>query len=338
VPLAPIALLLAALLASPPKDGEAPHSRVRHASRHPAREATIDADTANDPALSRPVRPGAPAAAVLRAQVLFARAHFSSGEIDARYGTNMKGLIEDYQEAHGIPSSGIVDDETWKLLNADPKPAVVRALIAPEDVEGPFAEIPVDMPEKATLPALSYSSPLEGIAEKYHASPELLQRLNPNASFDRAAEEILVPNVLVPPPEKAARVVVSKSRSAVFALDAEGRLLARYAASTGSEHDPLPIGNWKILGVRRNPTFHYNPKLFWDADENDGKALIAPGPNNPVGVAWISLSKEHYGIHGTPEPSHIGKTESHGCIRLTNWDVTELVAIVSPGTPAILEE
>jgi lipoprotein-anchoring transpeptidase ErfK/SrfK len=193
--------------------------------------------------------------------------------------------------------------------------------------------------EKAKVPALSYSSPLEGIAEKYRSSPALLRRLNPGARFEREGEEILVPNVLVPPPaEKAASIIVSKSRRALLALDASGRILARYPVTSGSEHDPLPIGKWKIVGVARNPPFHYNPKLFWDAKESDEKAHIPPGPNNPVGVAWIDLSKEHYGIHGSPEPSQIGKTQSHGCIRMTNWDVTELAAIVGPGTPANLEE
>jgi lipoprotein-anchoring transpeptidase ErfK/SrfK len=106
----------------------------------------------------------------------------------------------------------------------------------------------------------------------------------------------------------------------------------------GSVHDPLPLGNWKILGVARNPVFHYNPKLFWDANPSHGAAKIAAGPNNPVGVVWIDLSKKNYGIHGTPEPSSIGKSQSHGCVRLTNWDAAALAQAVGPGTPAVLQE
>ncbi len=298
----------------------------------------INAAAVNNPELTGRVGPGSSGAAVLRAQILLARAHFSCGEIDARYGANLLGAVTDFQTAHGLPASGVVQEETWKVLNADTAPALVRAAIAPEDVAGPFAPVPEDMMEKAKLPALSYSSPLEAIAEKYHASPALLRKLNPDSGFDRAGEEILAPNVIVPPPEKAASIVVSKSRRSVSALDAEGKILSRYPATSGSEHDPLPIGQWKILGVGLNPPFRYNPELFWDAKGSDGKAVIAPGPNNPVGVAWIDLSKEHYGIHGTPEPSRIGKTQSHGCIRLTNWDVAELSKMVGPGTPAILEE
>jgi lipoprotein-anchoring transpeptidase ErfK/SrfK len=140
------------------------------------------------------------------------------------------------------------------------------------------------------------------------------------------------------PPGPAARVVVSKSESSVRAFDAEGKLLAFYVATIGSEHDPLPVGEWKIRGVSRNPIFNYNPQLFWDAKPEHTRAKIKPGPNNPVGVVWIDLDKEHYGIHGTPEPSRVGHTTSHGCIRLTNWDAAELAAIVKPGVPAVLEE
>lgn len=309
----------------------------RAAARRPAAPA-IDPAAVNNPALAEPAGPGSSRSAVLRAQILLARAHFSSGEIDGRYGANLRGAISDFQGSRGLPASGVVDAPTWKALNADTAPALVRAPIAPEDVAGPFQPIPEDMMEKAKLPALSYSSPLEAIAEKYHASPALLQALNTGVAFDQAGVEILVPDVAVPAPEKAASVVVSKSKSAVYALDGASKILARYPATTGSEHDPLPIGRWKILGIARNPVFHYNPDLFWDAKGTDAKATIPPGPNNPVGVVWIDLSREHYGIHGTPEPSTIGKTHSHGCIRLTNWDATELSKMVAVGTPAILEE
>ncbi|HEY0916375.1 MAG TPA: L,D-transpeptidase, partial [Solimonas sp.] len=111
----------------------------------------------------------------------------------------------------------------------------------------------------------------------------------------------------------------------------------RFPATIGSRHDPLPLGKWKINGVSRDPPFHYNPKLFWDAEEGHSKAKIPPGPNNPVGVVWIDLSKPHYGIHGTPEPRTIGKTQSHGCIRLSNWDAAALADAVKPGTPALLQ-
>jgi lipoprotein-anchoring transpeptidase ErfK/SrfK len=195
------------------------------------------------------------------------------------------------------------------------------------------------MMEKAKLPALGYESPLEALGEKFHASPKLLQQLNPGKDFATAGQQIVVPDVNSPAPlPKAAKVVVDKSDSVVMLVDAAGKTIAQYPATMGSEHDPLPLGEWKIRGVSRNPEFHYNPALFWDANPTHEKATIPPGPNNPVGVVWIDLSKDHYGIHGTPEPSKISKTQSHGCIRLTNWDALALAQAVSPGMTALLQE
>jgi lipoprotein-anchoring transpeptidase ErfK/SrfK len=193
------------------------------------------------------------------------------------------------------------------------------------------------MMEKAKLERLAYSSPLEAIGERFHASPDLLRRLNPEASFAKAGELLRVPNVHGEPVRsRAARIVVDADRSSLAAYDGDGAVLASYPASTGSEHDPLPVGDWKVSGVVRNPPFFYNPDLFWDADESHAKARLPPGPNSPVGVVWIDLTREHFGIHGSPEPSQVGKTQSHGCVRLTNWDAEELAGLVEKGTPAEL--
>jgi len=353
----PIVVVLTALIAASPAVSEpfhlakarrksapthrrksAPHHR-RHAAPARPKEARLDFDAANNPATASLIKRGTSGSATLRAQVLLDRAHFSPGEIDAVCATNTEKAVAGFQKARGAQSTGVVDPGTWKLLNADTAPALVRYTITAREVAGPFQEIPSDMMEKAKLPALGYANPLEEIAEKFHSSPKLLTRLNPGKSFDKPGEEIVVPSVRGgEAPPKAAKVVVSRSELTVTAYDANDKPLAQYPASMGSEHDPLPIGNWKVNGVSKNPPFHYNPDLFWDADAKDEKATIKPGPNNPVGVVWIDLSKSHYGIHGTPEPSTIGKTQSHGCIRLTNWDAKELSEIVAPGTPAILQE
>ncbi len=289
--------------------------------------------------LEEVVEPSASPDAILRAQVLLARAHFSCGEIDARYGRHTRKAIWAFQSARGIAPTGVVGPETWKVLNADPGPALTPYPISEQDVAGPFLKLPMEMMEKAKFPAMNYESPLEALAEKFHSSPKLLQTLNAGVTFDQAGAQILVPNVLTAPPAAmAAMVVVDGSDFSVTALDAEGKTIAYYPATVGSERDPLPVGKWKIQGKRFNPPFHYNPQLFWDAEATDQKTTIAPGPNNPVGVVWIDLSKEHYGIHGTSEPSSIGRTQSHGCIRLTNWDAWELANMVKPGTPAILKK
>jgi len=272
----------------------------------------------------------------LRTQVLLDRAHFSVGEIDGKPGSKTKRALAAYEKER--VAGAAVADAGWQALNTDTAPTLVEYTITAEDVKGPFVKIPQDMTAKAKLKALDYASPAEKLAEKFHASPTLLRSLNPGKRLDRAGETIRVPNVHTEAPAKAASVVVDQSDASVTAKDAQDKVLARYPATMGSEHDPLPLGTWKVTGVQQDPPFNYNPDLFWDAKATQSKAKIAPGPNNPVGVVWIDLSKEHYGIHGTPEPGQIGKTESHGCIRLTNWDAAELAKVVAPGVTAVLQE
>jgi lipoprotein-anchoring transpeptidase ErfK/SrfK len=334
-------LILAALALALPAVAEPlvpakARKKSRAARKPPA--VSLNPEAVNNPATASLVARGASGGAVLRAQVLLDRARFSPGEIDGAYGSNVEKAIAGFQKAHGLEPTGVVDPPTWKVLNGDSAPVLVRYTITAQDVAGPFQEIPEEMMEKAALPTLGYSSALEELAENFHASPKLLTRLNRWKSFDKAGEEIVVPSVRSSAPPKIAKVVVDDSDKTVAAFDAGDKLIAQYPATTGSEFDPLPVGTWKINGVSKNPPFHYNPDLFWDAEAKDEKATVKPGPNNPVGVVWIDLSKPHYGIHGTPEPSTIGKTQSHGCIRLTNWDAAELGQMVTPGLPAILQE
>ena len=212
--------------------------------------------------------------------------------------------------------TGALDAATWGALNTDTAPALINYTLTAEELKGPFGPIPSDVKDQAKLPSLGYTSPLELMSEKFHSSPELLQALNPGAKFERDGQQLMVPNVLVMPPAQAGSIIISKGESSVRAYDAAGVLLAFYAATIGSEHDPLPLGEWKINGVARDPKFHYNPELFWDAKKSADKQTLAPGPNNPVGLAWIDLSKDHYGIHGTPEPGKVGHA-ARSCIRLT---------------------
>ena len=299
----------------------------------------MTSEAVNDAALVTPVAAHSRGAAVLRAQILLDRAHFSPGEIDGAFGSNMQRAIAGFQASRALPATGTVDAATWAALNKDSAAALTSYAITAEDADGPFAAIPQDMMEKSKLKQLGFSSLLEALGEKFHASPALLKQLNPGKSFAAAGEEILAPNVSGAAPLPAiSKLVVDKSDSIVSLIDAAGKTVAQYPSSSGSEHDPLPIGDWKVQGIAKNPEFHYNPDLFWDADPKHSKATIPAGPNNPVGLVWVDLSKEHYGIHGTPEPSRIGKSQSHGCIRMTNWSALEMSQAVSAGTPVVLQE
>jgi len=275
----------------------------------------------------------------LHAQVLLDRMHFSPGQIDGLAGSNQRRALTGFQRAHGIAPTGTLDDATWQALQPDATPVLARYTLTTADVAGPFVPVPEAPAEQAKLPSLGYASVEEALGERFHSDPALLRALNPGADFNRAGTELQVPNIdpnsVLP---KAAKLVVDKSDSTLSLLDAGGKMYAQFPASTGSEHDPLPIGRWKILGLARNPKFHYNPKLFWDAGAGDQKATLPAGPNNPVGPVWIDLSKPHYGIHGTAEPARVGKTQSHGCVRLTNWDVLQVAAAVDASVPALMQE
>jgi lipoprotein-anchoring transpeptidase ErfK/SrfK len=314
----------------------------RHGATDPASPTLVDQSSDSD----------------LAVQVLLDRAGFSPGAIDGRPGRNTRAALVAFQTSRNLPPTGTPDPATMLALGASDFEPLVRYTITAEDAKGPFIEaVPTDMMEKAKLPGLYYTSIIEALAERFHTTRSLLRQLNPEARFT-AGDLVLVPAVietaLLDDPQvpvgtsgsaggqsastiEPTRVIVSKASSSLSVETADGTVLFHAPVTVGSEHDPLPLGEWAVTGVYRNPTFHYNPMLFWDADPAHGKATIPPGPNNPVGLVWIDLTKEHYGIHGTPEPERIGYAESHGCIRLTNWDALRLADLVQKGTPAIFK-
>jgi lipoprotein-anchoring transpeptidase ErfK/SrfK len=283
-------------------------------------------------------RPAPVAPETLATQVMLDRAGFSPGEIDGREGPNLRRALSAFQRAEGLPVTGAADDASWRRLRerTGNAPPLITYTTDAADVAGPFiGELPRDLMAQARLEALGYTTALEALAERFHSSPRLLRQLNPQATFATPGESLVVPNAAatLPPLETPDVVIaVTRSTSSLTVEDASGRTLLHAPVTSGSARDPLPIGTWKVTTVQRSPKFHYNPDLFWDADPAHSKATIAAGPNNPVGSVWIDLSKEHYGIHGTPEPGTVGHTQSHGCVRLTNWDALRVAQWARPGT------
>ncbi|MGJ4939856.1 L,D-transpeptidase family protein [Bradyrhizobium sp. HKCCYLS1011] len=261
----------------------------------------------------------------IRAQIILDRAHFSPGEIDGRFGDNAKQALAAFAVSKGLTSGAKLTPELWAaLMQQDQAPAIVTYKISKQDLKGPFLKkLPKKMEDMKDLPALGYTSPREEVAEKFHMSEGLLAGLNPGKSFDKADDEIFVANVLKPD-EKVPPIVkldINKDEGSVQAFDADNHLVAVFPATVGSEEKPTPVGSFKVTSADPDPTYRYNPDYEFKGVKARKPFTIKPGPNNPVGSYWIELSVgQGYGIHGTPEPSKVGKTESHGCIRLTNWD------------------
>lgn len=275
---------------------------------------------------------------VLRTQVLLDRAHFSVGVIDGRWGRNSAIAVWWWQVSHGIAPTGDVDQATFLSLAqaAGNAPPVVRYTLTPDDVEGPFVSIPEDVYEQESLKCMCYESLREKLAERFHSAEDFLEQLNPDVDFSQlgAGATINVPNVRPPvasDQHDIEKIVVSIAGNSLNGYDAAGSLVFHAPTTVGAGYDPSPDETLKVVRIVDKPNFHYNPKLYHEVSDEAPDAHLKPGPNSPVGVVWIALSKAHYGIHGTKDPDAIGYASSHGCVRLTNWDAAELQHRIGEG-------
>ena len=304
----------------------------------PANGAEIDAALINHAEFdtTKPPSQRKIEAIVVKVEVLLDRARFSPGEIDGKLGENAQKALKAFAEAKGLRANDTLTPEVWKALAATSSDAAIAEYrISKDDVKGPFLKtFPAKMEDMKSLPSLGYTSPREAIAEKFHMSEELLAALNPGKKFDRADETVLVANVQKSDAKlKVGRIEVDKSSGIVRVFTPSGELVAFFPATVGSEEKPAPSGTLKVVSSDAHPNYRYNPDYKFKGVKSKQPFTIKPGPNNPVGSYWIGLSAEGYGIHGTPDPSKVGKSESHGCVRLTNWDVGFLGRNTKKGTP-----
>jgi len=269
---------------------------------------------------------------VFATQVMLDRARFSPGVIDGYGGGNTARAVKAYQRTNGMSPTGYVDPALLAALRGDgAEPVVKRYALIEADLAGPFGDLPEGMEALSKVEATHYESAAEAIAEKFHMSQELLRALNPDINRAAPGDTITVAATRAVPIEATVeRIEVDGRAAALRAYAADGRLLAAYPATVGSADFPSPNGKMEVRAIAPAPAYYFSPEgRDWGPDR---RLTIAPGPNNPVGSTWIDLTKEGYGIHGTPYPRLIGKTPSHGCVRLTNWDAQELAKAVEKGT------
>jgi lipoprotein-anchoring transpeptidase ErfK/SrfK len=290
----------------------------------PTAGGTTGSDAAAPPAAT-------PDPAIVKLQVLLDRAGASPGVIDGFDGDNVRKALHAFETMQGLQPDGIIDAEMLAALDT-PEPVVGGYAITPEDVSAIVPPIPEDYAEKAARDFLGYTSVTEELAERFHMDEDLLKALNPNAQWV-AGETVAVTGYGPDRDGKVARIEADKGDRQLRAYDADGKLVVAYPATIGTDDNPSPTGTHLVNAVAPMPNYTYNPEVNFQQGENTEKLIIPPGPNGPVGSMWIDLTEPTFGIHGTPEPSKIDKTQSHGCVRLTNWDATELSKMVEPGVP-----
>ena len=259
-----------------------------------------------------------------KVQALLNWHHHGVGPVDGRWGKNTRKAMQAFQKAQGLPQSDTLNQKTWDALTKDNKltsqPVLVSYVIKDGDVNIDTTDIPASAEKKAKLDGMYYESLVEALAEKFHMSQDYLKSLNSDVEF-KSGETITVYNPGNPNTTAVSRVVADKSTQTLYAYDKDDNMVASYPTTVGSDATPSPSGTHTVK------TKVYEPNYTFSHDD-DSQSILPPGPNNPVGLVWIGLSKPSYGIHGSPDPEHISRQASSGCVRLTNWDALALYGVI----------
>jgi lipoprotein-anchoring transpeptidase ErfK/SrfK len=301
------------------------------------------------PTLPHPAHPSPPPVTtplistrdVLAAQMLLDRLNLSCNSADGMLGQQTGQALRVWQARHGLAVTGQLDEETSRRLG--PFDGAFTTHVVTEDERAQLAPVPRTWEAKSRMAWLGFETVLESVAEECHAAESVIRELNPEALWPNpsAGTVLVVPNPRPFATPAAARLTISLGQKLVRACDDHGEIIAQFPCSIAKDKTKRPKGELRIVSCAANPNYTFDPALFSEdpAAANIGrKLIIPPGPNNPVGVAWISLNLPGYGIHGTPHPEDIGKTESHGCFRLANWNAEKLLRMISIGIPVRVEE
>lgn len=272
-------------------------------------------------------------ALTFKVQVLLDRAGISPGVVDGFKGGMSASAIRAFETREGLEPDGVLDEEVWAALGGPEAGAVMQEhVITAEDLAEVRGEpLPEDYSELAELDFLGYERASEALAERFHLDEDVLVALNPDAGFAEG-ETILVTDPGAPLEGEVARIEVRKETGRLAAFDEAGEMITSYPVTIGSENTPSPSGTVEVVAIAPDPTYTYDPETNFQQGDNTEALELPPGPNGPVGSMWIDLSEPTYGLHGTPHPSQLFERQSHGCVRLTNWDAEELSGLVSEGT------
>ncbi|MFW2588202.1 L,D-transpeptidase family protein [Sagittula sp. SSi028] len=294
-------------------------------------QAPLTADAVNAATYQGTPLPDGQSALTMKTQILLDRAGVSPGVIDGHKGGMSESALRGFEAREGFVVDGLLDAEVWARLGGDTVgPVMMAYTIQPADAEGLVAAIPDNVREKAAMDRLGYTSLSEALAEQFHMDDDVLRAMNPQAAFE-VGETVMVADPGLDQQGEVARIEIRKSERRAVAFDASGREISDYPVAIGSDETPSPEGALSVTALAPDPTYSYNPDVNFEADGVKEALILPPGPNGPVGSFWIDLSKPTYGLHGTDEPAKLFSQRSHGCVRFTNWDITELAAMVSEG-------